>query len=136
MTSYAYATRAEMYSMGIAQAALTGMSTDSQDMALEAASRMVDSYVRPRAGVPFPNPAPYEIKRATCVIAAWDLITSRGYSPQGVDQAVQNRYESTILWLRDVATGKAQLDYENDATPSTVEHAPLIACDDGVDWDA
>jgi phage gp36-like protein len=132
----AYATRAEMYSMGIAQVAITGMSTDDQDTALEAASRMVDSYVRPRGGVPFPDPAPAELKRATCVIAAWDLLTSRGHSPQGMDQVIQLRYESTILWLRDVATGKAQLDYENDATPSTVEHAPLIYCDDSVDWDA
>jgi phage gp36-like protein len=122
--------------MGVISAGLTGMSIDAQDTALEAASRVVDSYIRNRGGTPMPDPVPYELRRATCAIAAWDLITARGYSPQGMDQAVQLRYESTIVWLRDIAAGKAQLDYANDATPSEQEGAPLISNDDGVDWDA
>lgn len=125
-----------MYAMGVASAALTGVATADQDTALEAASRVVDSYLRSRYGTPFPAPAPYELRRATCIVAAWDLMTTRGFSPQGMDQAIQLRYESTLLWLRDVSAGKAQLDVTVDATPSTQEAAPLISSDDAVDWDA
>lgn len=135
----AYATRAELYALGIGSDALTGVSTDTQDTALEAGSRMVDSYARRRNGTPFPASAvPYELRRATCIIAAWDLLTTRGFSPQTAngDDAVKERYDNTIAWLKDVARGVAHLDDTADATPSEQEAAPLIYSDDETDWDA
>jgi phage gp36-like protein len=131
----AYATRAELYALGVSSTALTAVATADQDIALEAASRAVDSYLRVRHSTPLGSPYPYEIRRATCLIASWDLMVTRGFSPQGMDEAVRVRYEDAIGWLRDVARGVAQLDYTADASPSTQEAAPLIYSDESIDWE-
>lgn len=132
----AYATRTELYALGVSADALANVSTTAQDTALETASGVVDSYLRGRYGTPFSSPYPPELTEKTCHIAAWNLMTTRGFAPTGMDQAVYDRYKDAILWLRDVAKGLVVLDHSADATTTQQEAAPLIYSEDAIDWDA
>ncbi len=133
----AYATRTELYALGVSDEALTDVSTTDQDTALESASRTVDSYLRGRYGTPFPSPYPYELREKTCHVAAWNLMSTRGFNPSGgMDEAVRLRYEDAIKWLTNVARGVVVLDNTADATPNKQEAAPLISSDTAIDWDA
>jgi len=132
----AYATRTDLYRLGVAEGALAGVPADAQDQALEDNSRLADSYCRSRHTTPFASPYPREIVRAVCVMAAWDLLAVRGYNPEAGGDSLMQRAEKAVLWLRDIGSGKAQLDYQADATPAVQEAAPLISSDaDSVtDW--
>jgi len=48
----AYAARTDLTRFGISEKALTNVSTETQDAALEAASRVADSYLRSRYALP------------------------------------------------------------------------------------
>jgi phage gp36-like protein len=129
----AYPTRAQLYQFGINSAALSNVPTADQDAALESTSRLADTYCRPRHETPFASPYPLEIVRAVCAIAAWDLLSVRGYNPD-LGDTLSARAERAIQWLRDLGAGRAHLDTSADATPSVQECAPLISSDDPVDW--
>jgi phage gp36-like protein len=48
------------------------------------------------------------MRRAVCIIAAYDVITGRGYNTQNVggdSDQLKERYDSIIQWLRDIARG-------------------------------
>lgn len=103
----AYATRTDLARMGIAAAALSSVATETQDAALEAASRVADSYLRSRYELPLTGYGD-DLKRAVCSVAAWDLLSTRGYDPgRGGDEAVRMRADAAISWLKDVSAGRA-----------------------------
>lgn len=130
----AYATRADLYALGLPVEAMSGVSSADQDAAIEASSRRADSYLRTRYGVPCPV-APRELVWAVCVLAAYDLITTRGYSPDvGADQTLRDRANDALAWLRDVAKGVVALDPSADATPSVSESAPLMSYEEDRGW--
>lgn len=112
----AYATRADLTRLGIRAGALSGVSSDDQDAALEAASDLADSYLRSRYVLPLTGYGD-DLKRAVCAIAAWDLLSTRGYNPQGSDEAIQTRQEQAIAWLKDVSAGRAAVSGGN-TTPA------------------
>lgn len=120
----AYATRTDLTTHGLSNAALGSISTATQDAALDAASRVADSYLRARYTTPVTGYG-VDLTRAVCSIAAWDLLSVRGYDPQrGGDEAVRLRAEDAQRWLRDVAAGKAHLagvtESESEAWPEVI----------------
>ena len=122
----AYATRAELYVLGLPSAALTGIAEASQDLALEAANSFCDSYLRGRYGCPITSPS-YALKLCVCQIAAYRLLCSRGFNPETLDGVIRANYEEALAWLKDCAKGIASpVDQTADATPSVDENAPLI----------
>lgn len=123
----AYATRTDLTRLGIRAGALSGVSTDDQDAALEAASDLADSYLRSRYTLPFTGYGD-DLKRAVCAIAAWDLLSTRGYNPQGSDEAIQTRQEQAIVWLKDVSAGRAAVSGGNTTpTPSRTSRVSSAA---------
>lgn len=46
-----------------------------------------------------------DLRRAVCCIAAYDLLSVRGYNPEGADENLRLRYEDAIRWLKGVASG-------------------------------
>lgn len=105
----AYATRTDLTTHGLSSAALGSISTTAQDAALDAASASADSYLRTRYSTPVTGYG-VDLTRAVCALAAWDLLSVRGYDPQrGGDEAVRLRAEDAMRWLRDVSAGKASL---------------------------
>ena len=105
----AYASRTDLTTHGLSSAAIGSISTTAQDAALDAASRVADSYLRARYATPVTGYG-VDLTRAVCSIAAWDLLSVRGYDPQrGGDEALRLRAEDALRWLRDVSSGKAHL---------------------------
>lgn len=104
-------TRAELASLGLRAAALSGISTTDQDAACETASATARSYLRaryPSAGA-ITDPA---YKQAVARIAAHELLSTRGFDPSGnrSDEAVQINRDAAVRFLRDVSNGIAHLD--------------------------
>lgn len=120
----AYASRTDLTTHGLSSAALGSISTPAQDAALDAASALADSYLRARHTTPVTGYG-VDLTRAVCSIAAWDLLSVRGYDPQrGGDEAVRLRAEDAMRWLRDVSSGKASLsgitESESESWPEVI----------------
>lgn len=126
----AYATRAEMYQHGISSAALTNVATGDQDAALEAASRQIDAYLK-RSGVELTE-WDSAITRATCVLAAYDLMIVRGLDPSRGSDEFMLRYAKTISWLEKIAQSKLP----QPTVTADSSDAPLGWEVDSRGWDA
>ena len=100
----AYATFPQLYALGVNADALTPVSEKDQMEALEAASRLVDTYLwklNPPLAV-FTG----EISEAACVIAAYTVMSSRGFDPDHDDSKnLRLRYLDKIRWLESLDGG-------------------------------
>jgi phage gp36-like protein len=100
-----YATTTDLGNLGLLGAALQNVSGAAQAEALQAASAVADSYLQGQYILPLSQWG-YDLVRAVCIIAAWDLLAARGYSPQSqADQNVRQRYEDALGWLDEVSKG-------------------------------
>lgn len=122
----ARATLADLYALGLPEASLANVPTADQLTALDAASGLVDGYLRSKYTLPLVAPYPHEIIRAECVLAAWDLITTRGHNPIGFDESLERRDEAVRAWLKDLAAGRAHLPPGADSTPTVQEGRPRV----------
>jgi phage gp36-like protein len=61
-----------------------------------------------------------------CQIAAFFLMTFRGYRPGGADEVVRLRYEDAIRWCRDIAGGLITPAGIFDSAPTRREGAPDV----------
>jgi phage gp36-like protein len=119
----AYATRAQLVQFSVPSAALTGISTPDQDAALQAASRVADSYLVKRWQLPLQT-TPTEgwgddLRQAVCDIAAYRLLKRRGFNPeQGDDASLRMSYEDAVKWLENVAKGSVTPIDLVDSNPS------------------
>lgn len=114
----AYATRTDLTRFGVAAAALAGLTEATQDAALAAASALADGYI-PRRFTPPLTAWGDDLKRAVAMIAAYDLLSGRGFDPRGggTDENIRLRYEDAMAWLRDVSRGFIDPRGVVDATP-------------------
>lgn len=125
-------TDAELLSMGIASNALAAIPSADRDQARAAATSLFISYASKRHKPPFSSVGDAE-KRAMAHVAAWDLLSKRGYNPvTGGDASIQQRYDAAIAWMRDGAKGLVQFELV-DSTPTRQEAAPLVATDES-EW--
>jgi len=122
----AYASRTQLAQHGLPSGALTNVPTGTQDVALEAASRRIDTYLRAQQSVPLVDPGE-DIVEATCVLAAFSILTTKGHNPTFFDAVFQKRHDDMLDWLRDIAAGRVTLDPDIDATPDDDEGAPARA---------
>lgn len=100
-----YATTTDLNQIGILAQALVNVPAPALTESLQAASAVCDSYLQDQYILPLTSWG-YDLVRATCIIAAWDCLTVRGYSPQSNgDQNIYKRYQDAIAWLEDVAKG-------------------------------
>ena len=117
-----YATRDDLFRLGLPEGALRGVSLSAIEDALKAASRLADSYLRARYVLPL-TAWDEALTRAVAAIAAYDLMAVRGYDPaRGADEVLRLRYEDAIRWLERVAAGAVSPDVE-DSTPDVREEA-------------
>lgn len=122
----AYATRTDLYRLGLREAAFTGVATADQDAALEAASDTADSYLRSRYTLPLTGYGD-DLKGAVCRMAAYELLASRGYDPAaGGDESLQRRHDAAMRWLADVSAGRATVS-GGATTPAPERHARASA---------
>lgn len=112
-----YATTTDLSRFGVASAALTGLSTATQEASLDAASSIADGYLGCRFGLPL-SAWGDDLRRAVAMLAAYDLLSGRGLDPRnGTDAHIRLRYEDALAWLRDVGRGHVDMQGVVDATP-------------------
>jgi phage gp36-like protein len=128
----AYATRADLYKYGIPSAALVGVSASDQDAQLEAASRVVDSYLPQRYSTPLLH-WETDIREAVAILAAYKLFAVRQH-PEREDTEYRERYDRVVVWLERVSAQKNTPAGLIDNTSSVIEGAPVGWSDDERGW--
>lgn len=114
-----YASTTDLVRLGIRSEALTGIATAVQEAALDACSAVADGYLRSRGYVLPLTAWSDDLKRVVAVLAAFDLLVTRGYDPStGTDDVLLKRVEMATTWLRDVAAGRI--------TPNLVDSTPTV----------
>lgn len=122
-----YAEIADLDKLGIQTSALASLSTDQKNGALDRASGEIDSYIGNVYKLPLT--AWGDDVRARCVdMAVYHLLARRGFNPDGKDAIIQDRYDAALVWLRDIATGRARLlaPAAVDQTPSSYEGGAYV----------
>lgn len=114
----AYAVVADLDS-GINALALTGVTTQQKTDAIDAASRLIDSFLRAQFTLPLTQVGS-EVKRACVNIAVYYVLVGRGYNPEaGADPGIRQRYEDAVSWLKMVSAGKAVPDVTDSSEGAT-----------------
>jgi phage gp36-like protein len=106
MAGPSYATASDLYDLAVPQAALVDLPSGTIDNALAVASRRADSFLGRRFELPL-SLWDVDLKEAVCKLAAWQLLTVRGFSPELGDADVfQKNKDEALKWLGMVADGK------------------------------
>jgi phage gp36-like protein len=104
-----YAQSSDLTNLGLIGSAVSNVSAATITAALSAASAVADSYIQGQYILPLSFWG-MDLVRVVCIIAAYDILTSRGYGAmQGADENIRKRYEDAIQWLRDVGVGKESI---------------------------
>ena len=114
--------------LGVAPGETPDTLDDSRlNTALDDASRVIDSYLRSRQPVPI-SPVPGVLVGAACDIARYKLYDD------GVPDTVQDRYEATMKWLKDIGAGRASLG-EDDTSVAPTGRVARRAGKSGFKWE-
>jgi len=112
-----YATEAHFALVGLPAPSTQGVSSESITEALAQASSKITSYIGGRSPLPLSNFG-LDLRRCAIVIAAYDLMTFRGYKPQTETDNFRLRYLDEIKWLEGVRDNKITPEGIVDATPT------------------
>lgn len=124
----AYATRAQLYVHGAPSKAFGAIPTADQDAALEAASRVLDTYFRGRYPVLPLTSWDSSVIENVSKIAAYELLSgARGFNPAaGADSNILERYNQAIAWGVRVQKQQAHPDVQPLATQSNNYDQPRV----------
>ena len=111
-----YCTTDDLAVFGVNANATTGIDSGDVQTAIDGASDLIDGYLRAKFTLPLVAWGK-DLRRACAIIAAYDLMSGRGYNPgdPGDDQ-LRLRYEDVLRWLRDVASGLVSPDVTGSAS--------------------
>ncbi len=122
-----YGNPADLANFGLNTLAAAKITTATKQEALEAASDIVDGYLAGQFVLPLVAWSK-DITRATCIIAAYDLLVTRGYNPDaGADPNFRLRYEDIIRWLEKVAANNGVTPRVTDSSPGATVGATTEA---------
>ncbi len=124
-----------MYALAIPAAAVSSIPPADQDQALAAASDEADSYMRNKYTLPLVSWT-QDLRRAVCRIAAYTLLSSRGFNPQenSGDQNIADNNSKAVAWLRDVGKGLASPGLV-DSSPSQLPAVPSVSSNRRRRWE-
>jgi len=114
----AYATTDDLASLGLRLNAQAGVSPIAINTALEAASRLADSYLQARYKLPL-SAWGGDLRRCVAILAAYDIMATRGFAPDATDEHLRLRAEDATRWLENVARGLTTPVGVTDASPTT-----------------
>ncbi len=129
-----YASLADFAASGLQTGAFEGIPASQIFAALEGASRLIDDYLSARVGLPLVVFANASLRRATIIIAVYDLLSTIGFSPEGDDENFRLRYLDIIRWLTDIRDNSAPLPGGITDSTATVEGAPDVFSDPPRCW--
>lgn len=134
----AYCEPPDLVALAIQPKALARVPIDVQEDAIEANSRLIDSYLRSHYTLPLTQVGK-DMVRACAILTVYDLLASRGYNPEGAaDEVLERRYDKTIRWLEQIAAGRAfpdVTDSSSGATPgNTTASGPRVTSATSRGW--
>lgn len=116
-----YAVISDLEACGLPAGALTGVTFDDQQRALDDASALADNFLGDTVTLPLGKPYDRTLVRMVCVLAAWDLICLRGFNPSNVgDDVIKYRYEAAMDWLKRVANKQIRI-VANQSVPESIQ---------------
>jgi phage gp36-like protein len=101
----AYATPTDLSLYGVDAA--SGGDIDVIKAQLDAASSVADSYLRLHYKLPISTPYPAALVEAVARIASFNVLSVRGYSPEGDAGLLESRHRAAMKGLQDVGAGRA-----------------------------
>lgn len=114
-----YASAIDLTTYGLPSTAIGNLTPTQVSAALTEASSRVDSFLRGRFALPLVA-WETDITQATCAIAAYNLLSIRGYNPgSGADVNIRDRYLDTLRWLSQVQKNMAH----PNITPAAAQSA-------------
>ena len=133
-----YATTTDLGNLGLTKEALKKFPPAQQTAQLTAASRVVDSYIGNRYFLPLLSWGD-DLKRATSIVAAYELMVSGGGwnpIPGSADEHLYLRYKEIIKWLQGVAAKSITPTGISDSSPIAGDDGliPLVASDEPRGW--
>lgn len=121
-----YATTSDLAIYAVNPAAFASVSTGSQQAQLDAASTYAEGFLADQYHLPIVAPYPIDLRMNVCSIAAFYLMTFRGYRPGGSDDIIRQRYDDANTWLKGIAAGMISPSGITDSTVATHEGAPMV----------
>lgn len=104
----AYATLTDLYAYGMPLVAMGSVSVGTQQIILDGRNDFADDKLRARYKLPLRTPYPASLKQNICMLAAWDVLVTRGYNPSaGADVIIATRGEQALKWFDDVERQRA-----------------------------
>lgn len=95
-----YASRADLYTHGLAAAAMGSVSTAQQDAVLESVCGEADSKMAARFPTPLTGQIDPTITMNVCKIAAFEILRIRGFNPQnGADMVIREAAKEARAWF-------------------------------------
>ena len=113
--SRGYATIEDMQDFGLPQGAWAMLKPSMVERAVMASSAFADSYLRGQYRLPLVSWG-LELTQAVCTLAAWDIMSVRGYSPEGHDEKLKERADAVREWLKAIAGGSVHLSVVLDSS--------------------
>lgn len=100
-----FANLEQLYKFGIPSSALGSINDSSKAESLAATTELASGILAIRFDPPIVSQS-VDLAQAVCKIAAYDLLSVRGFNPDGDDSNYRRRYEDAMAWLKAVADGK------------------------------
>lgn len=127
-----YATPDDLPALALPADALTNAPADKA-AAMIAISSFCDSYL----GAVYTMPLLAwgdDLRRCAAHLAAYDLMVTRGYSPEGPDENLRDRYDDAIKWLSRLADGGLAPPDIVDSEPEAIEASAYIYTESRRGW--
>jgi phage gp36-like protein len=121
-----YCTPADLASASLTTKALSTTTQDVQAKACVDASNEADGYLGSRYTLPL-TAWPSDLRRKVAAIAGCDVLTQKGFQPQGSDEMIVMNKRDAVTWLNRVGAGTVSPPGIIDSTPVKRGSAPRIA---------
>lgn len=132
-----YVTVQEFSDGGLPGQLFNSLGSDAVEQALVMACDVADGYFRKRYAMPFVKTdgsavadgieVTGDIKRAVIGVAAFELLSRRGFTPGAAQDAIiVDRRDKALEWLGDVSRGVVELAMTDSTAP--VEENGSLAC--------
>jgi phage gp36-like protein len=120
-----YAGAADLIPYALNRNAFDAIDLPTKVQAINGASRVIDSYLRARFQLPLVQVGE-DVKRACAILAVYDLISARGFNPEGTasEANFRLRYQDTIKWLERIADGRAEPDVTDSSSGAHEGYSP------------
>jgi phage gp36-like protein len=129
-----YATATELKQLGLPAEALVDVLDADIDAQIEASCGVIDAYLMSRVTLPIAAPYPDLLKRFSVDMAAFHILMRRGFNPEAYDGNYKELHDRAEEFFKDFAAGRVNIPDLIDATPDTVEGAPMIASGTARGW--